>query len=59
MSVLETIAIEDPDKPGDYLVINRKDFDPKTQKAWDPSKAKADGKDSDPAGKKGKKGEKD
>jgi len=28
MTILDLVKIADPKKPGDYLLINRRDFDP-------------------------------
>mgnify|MGYP001247217971 CR=1 FL=1 len=32
---MEFLKIHDPDKPGDYLVISRKDFDPSKHRRFE------------------------
>ena len=33
--ILPTVRIEDPNKPGDYVVINFEDYDPEVHELWE------------------------
>lgn len=37
--IVETVKIDSPDAPGGHTVINKSDFDSKTQKLWVEPKA--------------------
>jgi hypothetical protein len=41
MLELETVTIEHPDLPGESMIINKTDFDPKIHKIFKPKKEKA------------------
>lgn len=42
MPAIETMKIQNPDKKGEFLIINQCDFDPKTHKEFGAKEAKAE-----------------